>query len=199
MKKIRFIVSLLMTAAMLPGVLPLGVHAVTMIDEIRILDYQRPLIGQTAGGNLISVALPDGAPYAVASLDRENGTTGKNMETDDCFEAGQEYYLRFDLSPAAGYVFAEHCSVLINGGADRVDGEFTTQDEDGMLTFYTVNYTLTDALRGDVDRDGTANISDVTELLNILAGAKTEDPALCDLNGDGYVNVTEPPDILKGA
>ena len=36
MKKIRFIVSLLLTAAMLPGVLPLGVHAVTMIDEIRI-------------------------------------------------------------------------------------------------------------------------------------------------------------------
>lgn len=44
---------------------------------------------------------------------------------------------------------------------------------------------------GDLDADGTLNVSDVTALISMVLGNIPANPALGDLNGDGLVNVAD--------
>ena len=46
-------------------------------------------------------------------------------------------------------------------------------------------------LRGDVNRDGKINVSDVTTLVNMILGVVTMDQEVADVNGDGKVNVSD--------
>ena len=45
--------------------------------------------------------------------------------------------------------------------------------------------------RGDVNRDGDVNVSDVTALINMILGILTVDQEVADVNGDGSVNVSD--------
>lgn len=51
--------------------------------------------------------------------------------------------------------------------------------------------TLLSAQRGDVNRDGTVNVNDVTTLVNMILGAIPVDIVHADVNGDGNVNVSD--------
>jgi hypothetical protein len=45
---------------------------------------------------------------------------------------------------------------------------------------------------GDMNGDGSINISDVTNIINLIStGAADELPAYCDMNGDGEVNISD--------
>ena len=45
---------------------------------------------------------------------------------------------------------------------------------------------------GDMNGDGSINISDVTNIINLIStGAADELPAYCDMNGDGQVNISD--------
>jgi hypothetical protein len=44
---------------------------------------------------------------------------------------------------------------------------------------------------GDVNGDGTVNISDVTLLVNIILGNATDPYGNADVNGDGTVNISD--------
>ena len=48
-----------------------------------------------------------------------------------------------------------------------------------------------DFLKGDVNRDGKVNVSDVTALINMILGVITKDEESADVNGDGKINVSD--------
>jgi hypothetical protein len=46
-------------------------------------------------------------------------------------------------------------------------------------------------LKGDVNRDGKVNVSDVSALINMIMGITAVDQEVADVNGDGRVNVSD--------
>ena len=71
-----------------------------------------------------------------------------------------------------------------------------------VFFYYSVNSQITstktvvyellgDGLKGDVNGDGRVNVSDVTELINMILGVTTMNKARADVNGDGQVNVSD--------
>ena len=44
---------------------------------------------------------------------------------------------------------------------------------------------------GDVNADGSVNVSDITALVNQIIGSGSYSAQACDVNGDGEVNVTD--------
>ena len=62
-----------------------------------------------------------------------------------------------------------------------------------------VNFTIGAPVRGDVNLDGVADVSDVTALINYVLGGggspfnKTE----ADFNGDGVIDVTDATAIIN--
>ena len=80
------------------------------------------------------------------------------------------------------------------GGTVSIDGQLSGSDVlgncVGNVSFYRqVVFTVTQ-VPGDVNGDGKVNISDVTELINILlTGA--EAPAAADVDGDGKVSISD--------
>ena len=52
-------------------------------------------------------------------------------------------------------------------------------------------YTLSPAVAGDVNGDGSVNVSDVTALVNMILGVIPKDETLADVDGNGTVNVSD--------
>ena len=53
-------------------------------------------------------------------------------------------------------------------------------------------------LKGDLDLDGSVSISDVTTLLNVIAGKSTlEEGVDGDLDGDGSVSISDVTKLLN--
>ena len=51
---------------------------------------------------------------------------------------------------------------------------------------------------GDMNGDGSINISDVINIINLISNAAADDlPAYCDLNGDGSVNITDVTTLIN--
>ena len=46
-------------------------------------------------------------------------------------------------------------------------------------------------LRGDVNGDGTVDVSDVTALINMILGTTPADLKVADINADGILDVTD--------
>ena len=60
---------------------------------------------------------------------------------------------------------------------------------DDVTIYYTAKGT--GLMRGDVNRDGKVNVSDVTALVNMILGAVEKDEESADVNGDGKINVSD--------
>lgn len=45
--------------------------------------------------------------------------------------------------------------------------------------------------KGDIDGNGTINVSDVTALINKLLGTASYSDTVCDIDGNGIVNVSD--------
>ena len=53
-------------------------------------------------------------------------------------------------------------------------------------------------LKGDLDLDGSVSISDVTKLLNVIAGKSTLEKGVDgDLDGDGSVSISDVTKLLN--
>ena len=167
-----------------------------VIYEVDAEGYRRPLDGETAGGNLASLSVPDGAHYSISEAKWYSYATCKYMNASDVFEAGAEYYIVVTLVPDAGYLFDKdhRPTVLINGSGDDVG--FPNVFEDRVV-IYGEDVAVASRLRGDVNGDGSVNIKDVTALLNILADSGAADLAICDLDGSGSVSITDVTALLN--
>ncbi len=52
-------------------------------------------------------------------------------------------------------------------------------------------------LRGDVNRDGKVNVTDVTTLINMILGVIPKDEEVADISGDGKINVTDVTSLIN--
>ena len=161
------------------------------ITQIEVNGFVSPKVGQTAGENLASLTLPDGAPYTFQDLYWYNGTDDHDMSADEVFEAGKTYYIHFDVWPTEGNAFAGTAgTILINGSVELVD-EIWTSWKTGKVMFFTVDIELASSvLYGDVNGDGTVNKKDSLALKKYLAdpGNNPIDLAAADVTADGAVN-----------
>ena len=83
---------------------------------------------------------------------------------------------------------------------DRLDGTQTIYSGDAYMplsvnTSHSVSNITVDilntVLRGDVNRDGKVNVSDVTALVNMILGVISKDMESADIDGNGKINVSD--------
>lgn len=76
----------------------------------------------------------------------------------------------------------------------------TTTNAAGILTFGKVKdlgpkvnvvWSYSDSLKGDINGDGTVNVTDVTTLINGILGTAQVDTSVGDVDGNGMVNVSD--------
>ena len=170
-----------------------------VISEAGAEGYKLPIAGETAGGNLALLTLPNGAHYSIGETKWFSFGTSRYMNESDVFEADTNYYIVITLVPDEGYIFSNdhRPTVYINGSGDDVG--FLNVYED-RVEVYGENVAASSRLRGDVNGDGDVNVADVSRLLDILAG-NVQTQTLFDLNNDGECNVADVSkllDILAG-
>jgi len=90
---------------------------------------------------------------------------------------------------AVARVWMSGLDLRIQGVAAGQTTVNVTVDSNGKLASTSFVVTVT-ALQGDVNGDGAVNISDVTELINLLLTHQLDVPG-ADVNGDGEVNITD--------
>ncbi|MBO4814300.1 MAG: dockerin type I repeat-containing protein [Muribaculaceae bacterium] len=76
-------------------------------------------------------------------------------------------------------------TLCINGETVQ---EITFDEQDTDIALEINEETL---LRGDVNRDGKVNVTDVTALINMILGVIEKDMESADVNGDGKINVSD--------
>ena len=80
----------------------------------------------------------------------------------------------------------------------------TTKVSENIYTFVmpaskvkvTATFVLMPELRGDVNGDGSVNISDVTALIDLLLGGGTISNPAADCNQDGSVNISDVTSLI---
>ncbi len=147
--------------------------------------------------------------YAVEILPTENGTVVSDKAT-----AAQGETVTLTLSHAPSYTLEQLLveSELVGGGMSD-DGAWepamapahimvpTTKVSENIYTFVmpaskvkvTATFVLIPEIRGDVNSDGSVNISDVTALINYLLTGNASGINLtnADVNSDGSVNISD--------
>lgn len=116
--------------------------------------------------------------------------------TDTKMVKGEKFYYRTFTIPTAGYMF----NIIFNQGDgthQTVDITNLTKDTYFEISSTTNKYTVTDitsqydSVLGDVNGDGSVDVSDVTTLINAILGVSSCDKAVCDFNGDGNVDASD--------
>ena len=52
-------------------------------------------------------------------------------------------------------------------------------------------------VEGDINGDGTVDVSDVTALINKILGTSNYTDEVCDINGDGEINVSDVTQLIN--
>ena len=122
------------------------------------------------------------------------------------FKEGHDYTVCFRLAHYNYYYFTEVPEyVLVNN--KRADVSVYSDDEDypGVADVLEVSYsfpTLTNLMKGDMDKDGKITVADALASLRIaakLVAETPEDVAIGDVDGDGIIAVNDALAILRVA
>ena len=108
---------------------------------------------------------------------------------------GAQYYLNFVFSQG-GSTASSYQTVDVTGVRNTAFFEVTTQTNKYQVQDVTETYLPyldVQSVPGDVNSDGSVNISDVTTLIDYLLGSVTEpfDAVAADVNGDGSINISD--------
>ena len=121
------IISIILCVVLCFAILPFTVYAEepeagrTTITDVELNSFNFPLIGQDAGDNLISVTVPNDAPYEIFEAEWED-TYGETVLPDEAFEADGSYYAVFVIRAAEGYAFdSAATNATINGDTALID------------------------------------------------------------------------------
>ena len=90
-------------------------------------------------------------------------------------------------------------SLLTWDGKENEKGFDDIVESNGIITFTVVNGDGTrPLLYGDVDCDGEVNISDVSELIDLLLSNSADiiERPSADVNGDGFINIADVSDLI---
>ncbi len=108
------------------------------------------------------------------------------------FEAGKEYTVKVDLEQMGGtkslntYPISIQEIRFVPNKASATAGAQSIS----IKSLYS-HYAKHSLPSGDVNDDGTVNVTDVTALINKILGTVSYSDEVCDINADGTVNVTD--------
>lgn len=121
--------------------------------------------------------------------------TKKLAETSTDWDGIAAY--RFGANATEDFLITEeHMNKVVGLGAQGTSTAFMIAEGKYVLTVDLANGTLmvspdsAPALLGDVDGNGTVDVSDVTSLINAILGS-TDQNAACDVDGNGTVDVSD--------
>lgn len=104
-------------------------------------------------------------------------------------------YLRFNTSGGAEQsVSTDGLKIVFQNGkmvATSNGGNATIMLSSMNYMYFSNEGGSSQWLPGDVNRDGSVNVSDITELINMIMGFTAEDLERGDVNGDGRINVSD--------
>ena len=121
----------------------------------------------------------------IISQEVEHGTVTVDTWKAKCGES-----VAITVTPDNGYMLDTIEVKDVNGNEvelDENDMSFTMPDSDVMIT---VTWKLAGE-KGDVNRDGTVDISDVVALVNIILSDGTDENSSADVNGDSLVDISD--------
>ena len=113
---------------------------------------------------------------------------------------GSQYYLNFVFSQG-GSTASSHQTVDVTGIRNTAFFEVTTQTNKYQVRDVTETYLPyldVQSIPGDVNSDGSVNISDVTSLIDYLLSGELEafDAVAADVNGDGSINISDVTSLI---
>ena len=109
---------------------------------------------------------------------------------DTGFDAGQEYTIRLDLDEMGGAEQVATYPLTLREIRFVTSKTGATGDQTIRLKSLTTHYsTHNHGLPGDVNGDGTVDVSDINEVINVMLGKKTNPKA--DVTGEGTVDVID--------
>lgn len=102
-------------------------------------------------------------------------------------------FAKYFVSKAKQYGFCTLYWMGLSDGEDRTVPQFTQPDLVSSITkgFYGDSFDYTARIKGDVNEDGSVNISDVVLLVNYVLNGGQIRLDLADVNEDGAINVTD--------
>ncbi len=110
-------------------------------------------------------------------------------------------YLRFNSGTGSEQcVSTDGLKIVFNNGklvATSNDGNATIALSAMNFMYFSNEGGSSQVLRGDVNRDGKVNVSDVTALINMILGNLTMDQEVANLNGDDKVNVSDVTTLIN--
>lgn len=132
----------------------------------------------------------------VGSYYRLNYATGSNLTTSQYLKAvnssGYEYFSTnksyYEINATKPQFDKITEAPFFDAGSSYL--ELNTSDTGGATTIYT-NLSGTVVVPGDVNGDGSVNVTDVTALVNMILGVIPKDTARGDIDGNGTVNVSD--------
>ncbi len=113
MKKIF---SLFLGLVMVFALLPMTAFADGEITEVKLLGYETPVIGKTAG-SMLNLTVPEGAHYRidVQKWYKVEGSELKDVDSSEEFISGKHYKMGVEVIAEDGYVFASDTPAEILG------------------------------------------------------------------------------------
>ncbi len=110
-------------------------------------------------------------------------------------------YLRFNSGTGSEQcVSTDGLKIVFNNGnlvATSNDGNATIALSAMNFMYFSNEGGSSQVLRGDVNRDGKVNVSDVTALINMILGNLPMDQEVANLNGDDKVNVSDVTTLIN--
>ncbi len=134
----------------------------------------------------------DGLLWSITTTDGEDIPEWITVTpVDSIYQAdGQRYYsgitdIKLNVAALPAGVESRSCNI-----------EFSYP---GAKLVLHVNQPGKDADKGDVNADGVVNVSDVTELINVILGTVTDEAtkARCYINGDDVINVSDVTELIN--
>ena len=134
----------------------------------------KELNGSWPGSVVTDTKVVKGTKFYYKTVD----ITSKDYYFSVIFDKGTSADQTMDIGPIRGDVYYE-----ING---EMNGKMLIED-------ITLQYTGSgsDPITGDINADGTVNVTDVTALINRILGTADYSDTVCDINADGMVNVSD--------
>ena len=107
--------------------------------------------------------------------------------------SGMYIYIRATGGNASNLTISD---IMGTTGGGSAPGTTTTTTKATQATTTTKAGSSSD-VKGDIDNNGAANVSDVLQLKKIIAGVSQSAPAAADANGDGKISSVDIMELKK--
>lgn len=140
-------------------------------------------------------------PIDYIQLDTRNPlfTSSNYMRYDNNeqgFEANKDHTIQIDLATLGGIDNVATYPILIKEIKFTPDKNADTGEQTLSIKAFYSHYNVP-PIKGDINQDGTLNVSDVTELINMILGSTPLNKAVADVDDNNAVNVSDVTELIN--